>query len=128
MNISNFWRFYLCTYHCIDLILNSSNVTVYSNRYDPQATQFLSFSKLSDFLACLEEPFCIPRPNIVAIVAFNLPIARGNKIHCLDVLYALVRHVLGGEVDTESEVFKKVGCRFATDKILMTASAKQYSN
>lgn len=43
---------------------------------------------------------------MVAMVAFNLPIARGNKIHCLDILHALVKHVLG-QID-DSEEFRKV--------------------
>ena len=76
------------------------------SRYDPQATQFISFDQLSEFLASLDPPLGIPKPNIVAIVAFNLPIARGNKIHCLDILHALVKHVLG-HID-DSEEFRKV--------------------
>jgi hypothetical protein len=76
------------------------------NRYDPSATQFISFDQLSEFLACLDPPLDIPRPNIVAIVSFNLPIAKGNKIHCLDILHALVKHALG-HVD-DSEEFRKV--------------------
>ncbi|CAG7836429.1 unnamed protein product [Allacma fusca] len=75
-------------------------------RYDPQATQFIAFEYLSEFLASLDKPLGVPIPNIVAIVAFNLPIARGNKIHCLDVLHALVKHVLGYIDDTEE--FRKV--------------------
>lgn len=76
------------------------------SRYDPSATQFIGFNQLSEFLASLDPPLDIPRPNIVAIVSFNLPIARGNKIHCLDILHALVKHALG-HVD-DSEEFRKV--------------------
>nr|XP_012143311.1 PREDICTED: sodium channel protein 60E-like [Megachile rotundata] len=43
---------------------------------------------------------------MVALVSFNLPIAKGNKIHCLDILHALVKHVLG-HVE-ESEDFRKL--------------------
>lgn len=38
----------------------------------------------------------------MALVSFNLPIARGNKIHCLDILHALVKHVLGHVEETET--------------------------
>ncbi|CAG7833557.1 unnamed protein product [Allacma fusca] len=76
------------------------------SRYDPQATQFISFDQVSEFLASLDPPLGIPKPNIVALVAFNLPIARGNKIHCLDILHALVKHVLG-HID-DSEEFRKL--------------------
>lgn len=75
-------------------------------RYDPHATQFIAFNQISDFIASLDPPLGIPKPNIVALVSFNLPIARGNKIHCLDILHALVKHVLG-HVD-ETDEFKKV--------------------
>lgn len=75
-------------------------------RYDPHATQFISFSQLSDFIASLDPPLGISKPNVVALVSFNLPIAKGNKIHCLDILHALVKHVLG-HVE-ESDDFKKL--------------------
>nr|CAD7200415.1 unnamed protein product [Timema douglasi] len=75
-------------------------------RFDPHATQFIRFTQLSDFIASLDPPLGIPKPNIVALVSFNLPIARGNKIHCLDILHALVKYVLG-HVE-ESEDFKKL--------------------
>ncbi|KAK7584284.1 hypothetical protein V9T40_005247 [Parthenolecanium corni] len=71
------------------------------SKYDPHATQFIGFTQLSDFIASLDPPLGIPKPNIVALVSFNLPIARGNKIHCLDILHALVKHVLGHVEETE---------------------------
>lgn len=76
------------------------------SKYDPHASQFISFEQLTDFLASLDPPLGIPKPNTVALVAFNLPISKGNKIHCLDILHALVKHVLG-HVD-ESDTFKQL--------------------
>lgn len=78
-------------------------------RYDPHATQFIRFSQLSDFIASLDPPLGISKPNTVALVSFNLPIAKGNKIHCLDILHALVKHVLGHveETDTFRQVRRK---------------------
>lgn len=75
-------------------------------RYDPHATQFIAFNQISDFIASLDQPLGISKPNIVALVSFNLPIARGNKIHCLDILHALVKHVLGHVEETDE--FKTV--------------------
>lgn len=63
-------------------------------QYDPLATQYIKLEQLSDFLADLEEPLGVPKPNGMAVVAFNLPIVEGDRIHCLDVLMALVRRVL----------------------------------
>ncbi|KAI5708839.1 hypothetical protein M8J76_004141 [Diaphorina citri] len=76
------------------------------SKFDPHATQFISFSQLADFIASLDPPLGIPKPNIVALVSFNLPIAKGNKIHCLDILHALVKHVLGHVEETED--FRKL--------------------
>uniref|UniRef100_A0A8D0G1S3 Sodium channel protein n=1 Tax=Sphenodon punctatus TaxID=8508 RepID=A0A8D0G1S3_SPHPU len=36
-------------------------------KYDPDATQFIEFCKLSDFAASLDPPLLIPKPNIVYI-------------------------------------------------------------
>lgn len=57
---------------------------------------------MSDFLSSLDPPLGIPKPNTVALVSFNLPISSGNKIHCLDILHALVKHVLGHVEETDN--------------------------
>uniref|UniRef100_A0A1B0CQM6 Sodium channel protein n=1 Tax=Lutzomyia longipalpis TaxID=7200 RepID=A0A1B0CQM6_LUTLO len=72
------------------------------SKYDPHATQFIHFSQLSDFISSLDPPLGIPKPNTVALVSFNLPISKGNKIHCLDILHALVKHVLGHVEETDN--------------------------
>ena len=76
-------------------------------RYDPHATQFISFSVMSDFISSLDPPLGIPKPNLLALVSFDLPIAKGDKIHCLDVLHSLTKYTLGF-VDDGSEDFGKV--------------------
>jgi len=43
----------------------------------------------------------------LALVSFDLPIAKGDKIHCLDVLHALTKYTLGF-IDDNSEDFSKV--------------------
>ncbi|CAH0713199.1 unnamed protein product, partial [Brenthis ino] len=84
------------------------------SKYDPHATQFISFVQLSDFIASLDPPLGISKPNTVALVSFNLPIARGNKIHCLDILHALVKHVLGHveETDTFRQLQEQMDIKF----------------
>ena len=77
------------------------------NRYDPHATQFISFNVMSDFISSLDPPLGIPKPNLLALVSFDLPIAKGDKIHCLDVLHSLTKYTLGF-VDDGSEDFGKV--------------------
>ncbi|XP_037037155.1 sodium channel protein 60E isoform X3 [Bradysia coprophila] len=84
------------------------------SKYDPHATQFIHFSQVSDFLASLDPPLGIPKPNTVALVSFNLAISSGNKIHCLDILHALVKHVLGHveETDTFKQLQEQMDVKF----------------
>ncbi|XP_068876873.1 sodium channel protein type 2 subunit alpha-like isoform X2 [Aphelocoma coerulescens] len=71
-------------------------------KYDPDATQFIEYSKLSDFAASLDPPLNIPKPNKVQLIAMDLPVVSGDRIHCLDILFAFTKRVLGesGEMDT----------------------------
>ena len=62
---------------------------------------------MSDFIASLDAPLGIPKPNLLALVSFDLPIAKGDKIHCLDVLHSLTKYTLGF-IDDNSEDFSKV--------------------
>ncbi|XP_015679120.1 sodium channel protein type 2 subunit alpha-like [Protobothrops mucrosquamatus] len=64
-------------------------------KFDPGATQFIELSKLFDFAASLEPPLLIPKPNKVQLTAMDLPIVSGDRIHCLDILFAFTKRVLG---------------------------------
>ncbi|XP_060007453.1 sodium channel protein type 3 subunit alpha-like [Lagenorhynchus albirostris] len=70
-------------------------------KFDPDATQFIEFSKLSDFAAALDPPLLIAKPNKVQLIAMDLPMVNGDRIHCLDILFAFTKRVLGesGEMD-----------------------------
>uniref|UniRef100_A0A8C0GII3 Sodium channel protein n=1 Tax=Chelonoidis abingdonii TaxID=106734 RepID=A0A8C0GII3_CHEAB len=71
-------------------------------KFDPDATQFIEFSKLSDFAASLDPPLLIAKPNKLQLIAMDLPMVSGDRIHCLDILFAFTKRVLGesGEMDT----------------------------
>jgi len=77
------------------------------SKFDPHATQFITFNQMSDFIGSLDPPLGIPKPNTLAIVSFDLPIAKGDKIHCLDVLHSLTKYTLGF-IEDESEDFAKL--------------------
>ncbi|NXN96397.1 SCN5A protein, partial [Rhinopomastus cyanomelas] len=64
-------------------------------RFDPKATQFIEYSALSDFADALAEPLRIPKPNTIQLISMDLPIVSGDKIHCLDILLAFTKRVLG---------------------------------
>ncbi|NXB06648.1 SCN5A protein, partial [Cnemophilus loriae] len=71
-------------------------------KFDPEATQFITFSALSDFADALPKPLRVPKPNKVELTAMDLPVVSGDKIHCLDILFAFTKRVLGdsGDLDT----------------------------
>uniref|UniRef100_A0A8D0G3K7 Sodium channel protein n=1 Tax=Sphenodon punctatus TaxID=8508 RepID=A0A8D0G3K7_SPHPU len=64
-------------------------------KFDPDATQFIEFIKLSDFAASLDPPLLMPKPNKVQLIAMDLPMVSGDRIHCLDILFAFTKRVLG---------------------------------
>uniref|UniRef100_A0A3Q2E0Z9 Sodium channel protein n=1 Tax=Cyprinodon variegatus TaxID=28743 RepID=A0A3Q2E0Z9_CYPVA len=70
-------------------------------RFDPDATQFVEYSKLSDFADALDPPLRIAKPNMIQLIAMDLPMVSGERIHCLDILFAFTKRVLGegGEMD-----------------------------
>lgn len=70
-------------------------------KFDPEATQFIEYSKLSDFADSLSEPLRIGKPNRIKLISMDLPMVSGDKIHCLDILFAFTKRVLGesGEMD-----------------------------
>jgi hypothetical protein len=71
-------------------------------RFDPGATQYIPHSALSDFVDGLELPLRIPQPNKFACINLNIPIKQGDRVHCFDVMQALVRRVLG-DIEEESQ-------------------------
>lgn len=74
-------------------------------KFDPDATQFITYSALSDFVDTLQEPLRIAKPNKIKLITMDLPMVPGDKIHCLDILFALTKEVLGdsGEMDALKE-------------------------
>uniref|UniRef100_A0A8C9XMF3 Sodium channel protein n=1 Tax=Sander lucioperca TaxID=283035 RepID=A0A8C9XMF3_SANLU len=64
-------------------------------KFDPDASQFIQYSKLSDFCDTLKDPLRISKPNTVKLIHMDLPLVPGDKIHCLDILLALTAQVLG---------------------------------
>ncbi|XP_054887667.1 sodium channel, voltage-gated, type I-like, alpha isoform X1 [Poeciliopsis prolifica] len=70
-------------------------------KFDPLATQFVKCSMLSDFADSLAAPLRIPKPNKLELISMDLPVVSGDRIHCLDILFAFTKRVLGesGEMD-----------------------------
>ncbi|XP_069490146.1 sodium channel protein type 4 subunit alpha-like isoform X2 [Ambystoma mexicanum] len=71
-------------------------------KFDPDATQFVAYSEMSTFVDTLQAPLRIPKPNKIKLVTMDLPMVSGDKIHCLDILFALTKEVLGESGDMDS--------------------------
>lgn len=64
-------------------------------KFDPEATQFIQYSALSDFADALPEPLRVAKPNKFQFLMMDLPMVTGDRLHCMDVLFAFTTRVLG---------------------------------
>ncbi|XP_034443001.1 sodium channel protein type 4 subunit alpha B-like isoform X2 [Hippoglossus hippoglossus] len=64
-------------------------------RFDPDTSQIIPYSQLSDFCDALQDPLRIPKPNTIKLIHMDLPLLPGDKIHCVDVLSALTARISG---------------------------------
>ncbi|TRY55661.1 hypothetical protein DNTS_016511 [Danionella cerebrum] len=71
-------------------------------KIDPDATQFIEYSRLFDFVDALQEPLRIAKPNRLKLIPMDLPIVSGDKIHSLDILLAVTREVLGDTIEMDA--------------------------
>ncbi|XP_032422362.1 sodium channel protein type 4 subunit alpha B-like [Xiphophorus hellerii] len=87
-------------------------------KFDSEATQFIEFSMLERFADALSEPLRIAKPNKIQLISMDLPMVSGDKIHCLDILFAFTKRVLGesGDMDTLKQQME--------EKFMMTNPSK----
>ncbi|XP_062858689.1 sodium channel protein type 4 subunit alpha A [Trichomycterus rosablanca] len=64
-------------------------------KFDTEATQFLDYDRVFEFVDALQEPLRIHKPNRLTLIGMNLPVVSGDKIHCVDIMLAVTQHVLG---------------------------------
>jgi len=57
-------------------------------QFDPDGTQYIRYDQLPDFLDVLEPSLQIHKPNKYKIVSMDIPICRGDLMHCADILDA----------------------------------------
>ena len=86
--------------------------------YDPGSTQYIYYKDLSEFLHTLEGNLRIKQPNKAACALLNIPLYEDDKIYCLHLLQVLVKRVLTGYEEFDSEEFnllmKRMEERFRT--------------
>ncbi|XP_037004239.2 sodium channel protein type 11 subunit alpha [Artibeus jamaicensis] len=71
-------------------------------KFDPGATQFIEYSVLSDFADALPEPLRVAKPNKCQFLVMDLPMVSGDRLHCLDILFAFTTRVLGDSSGLDS--------------------------
>ncbi|KAG8521590.1 Sodium channel protein type 11 subunit alpha [Galemys pyrenaicus] len=71
-------------------------------KFDPEATQFIKYSVLSDFADALPEPLRIAKPNRFQFLVMDLPMVDGDRLHCMDILFAFTARVLGDSSGLDS--------------------------
>ncbi|EEB14510.1 sodium channel protein type 4 subunit alpha, putative [Pediculus humanus corporis] len=59
--------------------------------FDPDGTRYIRYDQLSEFLDVLEPPLQIHKPNKYKIVSMDIPICKGDKMFCVDILDALTK-------------------------------------
>lgn len=64
-------------------------------KYDPEATKYITLDRLSDFVDYLEEPLRLPKPNHFMLVKLDIPICENDMCFCRDILDALTKNYLG---------------------------------
>ena len=72
--------------------------------------QYVSAQRLSDLVAGLNEKFRIPKPNVNQLALLEIPIRIGDRIHCFDLLKALVRRLLAQQGESP-ETFDRIAVR-----------------
>ena len=85
--------------------------------FAPNGEQTLPYKGLSEFVAHLDQPLCIPQPNSMKILRMEIPLRKGDKAHIFDVMKSLVKRVLEKEGQLESSdifdlIVKKMEARF----------------
>ncbi|KAI4794161.1 hypothetical protein KUCAC02_032239 [Chaenocephalus aceratus] len=61
-------------------------------KFDPESSQFIKYSELSDFCDALQDPLRIPKPNL-RLTSMDLPLQAGDQMLCQDILLALAAQV-----------------------------------
>ena len=62
--------------------------------YDPKATEYIHFDQLSNFVDELNPPLRVPKSGSGGVETMDISLRSGDRVHCLDLLHALVKHLV----------------------------------
>lgn len=83
------------------------------SQYDPHATQFAAHDHLLPLIANLPPPLGIPRAELDDIGHLDIPVFKGDRVHCVDVLHAVVRRTMAmADAEENGDTY----CPAASDK------------
>lgn len=91
---------------------------------DPDATGFIPYNELSEFVNTLPAPLQIPVPNEDVIAALDIPIYKNDKVSFKDVLLSVLSR-LNTEEDIKSLSSKGEG---ESDEIISSTLLRQQEN
>jgi hypothetical protein len=62
--------------------------------YDPKATEYIHFDQLSNFVDELNPPLRVPKSGTGGVESMDISLRSGDRVHCLDLLHGLVKHLV----------------------------------
>ncbi|CAL9699437.1 unnamed protein product [Knipowitschia caucasica] len=68
-------------------------------KFDVEGSQYIEYSRLSEFCDALQEPLKVAMPNRFRLIEMDIALVTGDRIHCIDVLLAVTQMVLGDTVE-----------------------------
>nr|AEF59076.1 putative voltage-dependent cation channel [Monosiga brevicollis] len=97
------------------LPLTSAEIEVFYEKwahYDPDADRFILYHDLHALFAALPPPLVTQTMTWGRIAALNIPLYAGDKVHCSDVLHALIMQVVRQQDEehllTEEQIHQRV--------------------
>lgn len=96
-----------------DCIVNKDDIDAFYDKWEALVEggkQYVSAHRLSDLVANLNDKFRIPKPNVQQLALLEIPIRIGERIHCFDLLKALVRRLLAQQGESP-ETFDHIAVR-----------------
>ncbi|XP_031569259.1 sodium channel protein 60E-like, partial [Actinia tenebrosa] len=96
-----------------DCIVNKDDIDAFYDKWETLVEggkQYVSAHRLSDLVANLNDKFKIPQPNVQQLALLEIPIRIGERIHCFDLLKALVRRLLAQQGESP-ETFDQIAVR-----------------
>ena len=98
------------------LLITKENLDSYYQKWASFVTdgkQYLQVNQVSDFVALLDEPFKIAKPNEQELVRMGISVRLGYRVQCFDLLRCLVKRLL--EKSGESpQAFDEIASKLET--------------